>query len=145
MNQKVKKANTYQSSNRFALNRERKIARHLRKHPNDAQAQVALETKVSEPTRKAPKEKLGWLTSNKSLGESIKSKFIGSITKDEAKRWATFTKLSKKVMFWKTPVVTFNAEGESHLAMKHVNKSSNFKGRITAKIASLKANASTAA
>ena len=119
MNQKVKKNNPYADQNRYGINRQKRIARHLKKFPNDAQAQEALANSSAnnQPTRKASKEKSGWLTSNKSLGELIKSKFTGTITKEEAKRWAIFVKTSKKVMFWKTPVTTFAALGDSSMQM----------------------------
>ena len=140
MNQKVKKNNPYADQNRYGINRQKRIARHLKKFPNDAQAQEALANSSAnnQPTRKASKEKSGWLTSNKSLGELIKSKFTGTITKEEAKRWAIFVKTSKKVMFWKTPVTTFAALGDSSMQMKHISTMSNFKGKITKHIAALK-------
>ena len=141
MNQKVKKVNPYQANNRFEINRLRKIQKHLKKHPEDAQAQAALSANKTAPTRKASKEKLGWLTSNKGLGESIKSKFTGTITKQEAGNWAKFIKLSKKVLFWQAPVVTYDKQGAPVLTMKHTNKLSNFKGKIKAKTAELKAAA----
>ena len=141
MNQKVKKVNPYQANNRFEINRLRKIQKHLKKHPEDAQAQAALSANKTAPTRKASKEKLGWLTSNKSLGENIKSKFNGTVTKQEAGNWAKFIKLSKKVLFWQAPVVTYDKLGAPVLTMKHTNKLSNFKGKIKAKTAELKAAA----
>ena len=141
MNQKVKKVNPYQANNRFEINRLRKIQKHLKKHPEDAQAQAALSANKTAPTRKASKEKLGWLTSNKNLGENIKSKFNGTVTKQEASNWAKFIKLSKKVLFWQAPVVTYDKQGAPILTMKHTNKLSNFKGKIKAKTAELKAAA----
>ena len=141
MNQKVKKVNPYQANNRFEINRLRKIQKHLKKHPEDAQAQAALSANKTAPTRKASKEKLGWLTSNKGLGESIKSKFTGTITKQEAGNWAKFIKLSKKVLFWQAPVVTYDKQGAPILTMKHTSKLSNFKGKIKAKTVELKAAA----
>ena len=141
MNQKVKKVNPYQANNRFEINRLRKIQKHLKKHPEDAQAQAALSANKTAPTRKASKEKLGWLTSNKGLGESIKSKFTGTVTKKEAGNWAKFIKLSKKVLFWQAPVVTYDKQGAPILTMKHTSKLSNFKGKIKAKTVELKAAA----
>lgn len=141
MNQKVKKVNSYQANNRFEINRLRKIQKHLKKHPQDQQATATLSIKSANPTRKASKEKLGWLTTNKNLGESIKSKFIGTVTKQEASNWAKFIKLSKKVLFWKTPVVTYDKLGAPILTMKHTSKLSNFKGKIKAKTVELKAAA----
>lgn len=141
MNQKVKKVNPYQANNRFEINRLRKIQKHLKKHPQDQQANNALTVKSANPTRKSSKEKLGWLTSNKTLGEFIKSKFTGSVTKEESVRWSKFVKTSKKVLFWKAPVVTYDKLGAPVLTMKHTNKLSNFKGKIKAKTAELKAAA----
>ena len=141
MNQKVKKVNPYQANNRFEINRLRKIQKHLKKHPQDQQASNALTVKSANPTRKASKEKLGWLTSNKTLGEFIKSKFTGSVTKEESVRWSKFVKTSKKVLFWQAPVVTYDKQGAPILTMKHTNKLSNFKGKIKAKTAELKAAA----
>ena len=140
MNQKVKKNNPYAEQNRYGINRQKRIARHLKKFPNDAQAQEALANSSAnnQPTRKNPKEKLGWLTSNKSLGELIKSKFIGTVTKEEAKRWAVFVKTSKKVMFWKSPVAVFDKEGNSSIQMKHISTMNNLKGKITKRVAALK-------
>ena len=141
MNQKVKKVNPYQANNRFEINRLRKIQKHLKKHPQDQQASNALTVKSANPTRKASKEKLGWLTSNKTLGEFIKSKFTGSVTKEESVRWSKFVKTSKKVLFWQAPVVTYDDKGAPVLTMKHTNKLSNFKGKIKAKTVELKAAA----
>ena len=143
MNQKVKKNNPYADQNRYGINRQKRIARHLKKFPNDAQAQEALANSSAnnQPTRKASKEKSGWLTSNKGLGELIKSKFTGTVTKKEAGNWAKFIKLSKKVLFWQAPVVTYDKLGAPVLTMKHTNKLSNFKGKIKAKTAELKAAA----
>lgn len=141
MNQKVKKVNPYQANNRFEINRLRKIQKHLKKHPQDQQASNALTVKSANPTRKASKEKLGWLTSNKNLGENIKSKFNGTVTKQEAGNWAKFIKLSKKVLFWQAPVVTYDKQGAPILTMKHTSKLSNFKGKMKEKTIELKAAA----
>lgn len=139
MNQKVKKVSPYQANNRYEINRKRRLEKHLRKHPEDAQARASLTSGSTNPTRKASKEKLGWLTKNKNLGETIKSKFIGTVTKQEANNWAKFIKLSKKVLFWTSPVTTYKEDGAPVTTLKHVNKLSNFKGRMTAKTAALKA------
>lgn len=124
----------------YAKNRQARLLKHLKIHPNDINAQeiLANSSANNQPTRKASKEKSGWLTSNKSLGELIKSKFTGTVTKEEAKRWAIFVKTSKKVMFWKSPVAVFDKEGNSSMQMKHISTMSNFKGKITKRVAALK-------
>lgn len=56
------KYDLYQSKGSFLINKKRKLAKHMRLHPNDLQSK---EAKLVF-TRKAPNNKLGWLT------ESIK-------------------------------------------------------------------------
>lgn len=58
----------YQANNRTAINKKNRLAKHLKNHPNDEQAQQATSRGVGR-TRKTPNERLGWLT------ESLKSAF----------------------------------------------------------------------
>ena len=145
MSNAQKKTSAYTSKGSFALNKQRKIQRHLKKMAkkgsNDKQAEQALAncTPNDQPTRKASNEKMGWLKTNKSLGELIRSKFIGGVTKEQSELWAQHIKLSKKLLFWLTPTLVIEKDKEPVLVMKHTNKLSNFAGKITPRTKALKA------
>ena len=144
MNAKVNKVSKYQAKNAFGINKIRKIQRHLKnlakKGFTDPQAEQALAntTIASQPTRKAPKEKLGWMSKNKQLGETIKSKFVGTITKEAAMSHARVLKLISVIPFRLYPVLVTNDKNEVSLVFKHTNKTNNFKGKVRPKTAALK-------
>ena len=51
----------YKAKDTVTKNAKRKLARHLKKHPNDAQGKTALEQGVGR-TRKTPTARCGWVS-----------------------------------------------------------------------------------
>lgn len=74
------KTTTTQKVSNFAKNRKARIEKHLKKHPSDSQASVALRENKQVSTRKAPVEKLGWLKKSPSVVPFLR----GSVTKQSA-------------------------------------------------------------
>ena len=145
MNAKAKTVSNYQAKNSFGINKIRKIQRHLKKLAKkgftDPQAEQALAntTTASQPTRKAPKEKLGWMSKNKQLGETIKSKFVGTVTKEAAMSYSRLLKLISVIPFRLFPTLVTNDKNEVSLVFKHTKGFNNFKGKIRPKTVALKA------
>lgn len=65
---------TYKAANIFSKNKEKKLKRHLKEYPNDAQAQEALKSQKFQP-RKTPKAKR-WDASSKWMAQ-IESQMRG--------------------------------------------------------------------
>lgn len=78
---------TYKLGGNLLANYKRKIARHLKKHPNDEVAKQALKSGVPTP-RKAPTKKLGWVLSGSA----------SNLRKEQAYSNAKVSKLSSKVL-----------------------------------------------
>lgn len=114
-----------------SANRIRRINKHLKKHPNDEKAELAL-TNQGQP-RKAPQEKLGFLKSYKP--DSLNR--VSQITKDLAHKTVQNDKLSRKALF--RPVASFKTvfdkktkESKTEVLMLHTSKLSNFKDKKVA-------------
>lgn len=146
-NKKTSKAQygAYQAKSSYSVNKKRKLARHLKNHPNDTQAASALKD-VRLYVRKKSNNKLGWVS------ETIKASlaFIPQYTpkghmigvrkpEDEAellKRFGQSVPMTKSfvqgfarilsdshtIMFQQTYVY----DDEKQLTLKHVHKVSNF-------------------
>lgn len=112
--------------NNFATNRLKRLVRHLKKHPNDEQANEALKANKTESTRKSSVNKLGWTSSNKELDTILRSKFVGSVTKELLTKHAQIISFCKKAPFHLMPVLVSTKEGVT-LQLKHTSKLSNFK------------------
>jgi len=78
---------TYKLGGNLLANYKRKIARHLKKHPNDEVAKQALKSGVPTP-RKAPTKKLGWVLSGSA----------SNLRKEQAHASAKVSKLTCKVL-----------------------------------------------
>jgi len=65
----------YKLSNRRAANKARKIAKHVKKHPNDAMAAQAINAAKGAKFRSKPNKKLGWVT------ETVKARYAGTYPK----------------------------------------------------------------
>lgn len=87
---------TYKLGGKLLANYKRKIARHLKKHPNDEVAQSALKSGSPSP-RKAPSKKLGWVSSGST----------SNLRKEQAYSNAKVTKLSSKVLKMATQKVKY--------------------------------------
>ena len=124
MNQKVKKTNTYSANNRYAANRQARIVRHLKKHPNDEQGIKALSLNKVTPSRKKPVSKLGWINNNET-GAKIRGRVIG-LTKQFAVGYAQMLRFCRNSQFHK--LATFGKIGDDiDIQFKHASKKSNFK------------------
>lgn len=110
----------------YGINRLKKIQKHLKKHPNDRQATVALNENKTQSNRKAPNAKLGWMTTNKEVDSILRTKFVGTITKESLNIHAKILKLVKKSPFRLTPTLIKTEDGIG-LGFKHLSKLSNFK------------------
>lgn len=110
----------------YGINRLKRIQKHLKKHPNDRQATVALNENKTESNRKASNAKLGWMSTNKDVDTVLRSKFVGTITKESLNIHAKILKLVKKSPFRLTPTLVKTEKGLSY-ALKHNSKLSNFK------------------
>lgn len=58
---KKAQATAYKALDKASVNKTRKLKKHLKKHPNDAQGAEALRSGVGR-TRKTPTNKNGWVT-----------------------------------------------------------------------------------
>ena len=110
----------------YGINRLKKIHKHLKKHPNDRQATVALNENKTQSNRKAPNAKLGWMSTNKEVDSILRTKFVGTITKESLNIHAKILKLVKKSPFRLTPTLIKTEDGIG-LGFKHLSKLSNFK------------------
>lgn len=87
---KKAKHTVYKALNKATVNKQKRIARHLKKHPNDAQATGA--AKNIGPTRKKPTARLGWVK------ESLKAvMFPKPPSRHVSREVAQVLSLSKKV------------------------------------------------
>ncbi len=131
----------YASKGNFAKNALRKVQRHLKKHPNDTQAQKALKSVPGSPTRKKPLNKGGWVS------EDVRS-FMSHLpfltpmqgrvynqqvvaTKTNVTSYAQIRKFLKASPFMKTLVLIeqLNEETKEEVLLpmwKHTSKLSNF-------------------
>lgn len=62
---------TYNVSGSYSKNKLAKIARHLKRHPNDEKAVVALKHVGPAPTRKVPTQKV-WSTGTRELSQMLR-------------------------------------------------------------------------
>lgn len=103
---KKAQATAYQALNKAAVNKTRKLKKHLKKHPNDVQGATALSKGVGR-TRKNPTNKNGWVQdgvrnfiSNYSLQfafQTINYKDLVTIGSENFKCIAQVIKQSKKM------------------------------------------------
>lgn len=119
---------TSTKTSNYGANRIKRLLKHLKSHQNDIQTTEALEQNKTVSTRKASNNKLGWMSSNKEVDSTIRSKLPGSITKQEATIYAKILKFTKKAPFHLLPVLVKTEEGIGY-ALKHTSKFSNFKGK----------------
>lgn len=124
MSQKQAKVSPYKLANRYAINRAAKLARHLKKHPNDVQAVDAIKANRQTPSRKTPKAKLGWLSN--AAGAKIVSRFIGQPRKQAAMSLAGILSFVNKQQFMLSPVLVAGPENTTAIVFKHLSKKSNF-------------------
>lgn len=149
------KFSAYKTTNRVVVNAKRKIERHLKKHPEDAQAQAALKNVATKKLRTKPNNKGGWVT------ESLRSTMVyipyltgkGSpitlkapeqveamlrlygqgvaLTKTNTKGYAQMLKFTKVSSFHQVPVVEVKKVKGQEVATtvwKHTSKDSNYQG-----------------
>ena len=149
------KFGAYKATNRAVVNAKRKIERHLKKHPEDAQAQAALKNVATKKLRAKPGNKGGWVT------ESLRSTMVyipyltgkGSpialkapeqveamlrlygqgvaLTKTNTKGYAQMLKFTKVSAFYQVPVVEVKKVKGQEVATtvwKHTSKESNYQG-----------------
>lgn len=110
----------------YATNRIKRITKHLKKHPTDAQAEQALALGKTVSTRNKPNAKLGWLSSDKNVETILRSKFVGSITKNTLNIHARILKFTKNAPFYLIPTLVNNGKN-LECVLKHTSKLSNFK------------------
>lgn len=127
MAKKPQATTTVKASN-YGANRLKRLLKHLKLHPEDMQAKAALDENKTVSTRKASNSKLGWMSSDKSLDSTLRSKFVGTVTKEAAMAHARFIRFMKKAQFHMMPVLT-SVEGKPSLVFKHTSKLSNFSGK----------------
>ena len=78
----------YKAKDNVTKNAKRKLERHLKKHPDDAQAQVA----VPRRTRKTPTARCGWVKDN------VKNAlFPATVTRTAAREVAQVLALSTRI------------------------------------------------
>ena len=88
---KKAKYSLYSSKGRDTINAKRKLEAHIKKYPNDLQAQQALKNGVGR-TRKTPNEQLGWVK------EDIKNAFGATPpTRTAARQMAQVLAHSRKI------------------------------------------------
>ena len=124
------KAPTTPKVSNYGKNKIAKILKHLKSHPDDEQSQQALSSLSvnSQPTRKASKAKLGWLSN--AVGSQIISRFNGQPTKQAAFAFARAFRFMKVRPFMISPVFVGGPDNTVLLKMKHTSKLSNFKGAV---------------
>lgn len=87
---KKAKHTSYSMLNKATINKQKRVAKHLRKHPNDVQSQGA--TKATGHTRKKPTARLGWVK------ESLKATMSPTPpARHVAREYAQAVKFSTKV------------------------------------------------
>lgn len=145
----------YKTTNRAVVNAKRRIERHLKKHPEDAQAQAALKGVATKTLRSKPNTKGGWVT------ESLRSSMVyipyltakGSpialkapeqveamlrlhgqgapLTRINTKGYAQLLKFTKVSDFHQIPVLEVKkVKGQevTDIVWKHTSKYSNYQG-----------------
>lgn len=149
------RATAYKALDKRTLNAKIRLARHLKKHPEDEQAQAALAGAGSRKFRTKPNSKGGWVTEKlrnamlyvpylTAKGMPIGLRFpeqLGSflnshgqsvpLTRTNTKAYAQLVRYQGKAPFHLTPVtvVKKTKDGEEvSLELKHISKLSNFKG-----------------
>ena len=128
MSQKQAKVSLYKAQGSYAMNRQRRLERHLKAHPEDVKAIDALKANVINPKRKTPNSKLGWLSN--AVGSQIISRFNGQPTKQAAFAFARAFRFMKVRPFMMSPVLVGGPDNTVLLKMKHTSKLSNFKGAV---------------
>lgn len=118
-------------SSNYGLNRKKRLERHLKKHPEDIQAQAALTINKTVSTRKSSNNKLGWMSSNRTLETILRAKFVGSITKESVTSYARILKFIKNSPFHQLATIV-NIDKSVGVVLKHTSKLSNFKKVETA-------------
>lgn len=112
-------------SNNTSSNRLRRISRHLKNHPNDAQAESALSAQPS--IRKKSIEKLGFLKKHKPL-------LLGTtLTKELVHFACKYERLVRNLKFTAIPKYVESVDPKTKqvkldLVHVHTSKLSNFKG-----------------
>lgn len=124
---------TYSAKGSFKANALRKIAKHLKKHPNDSQAATALKNVPAAPTRNSPNNKNGWVTesvrgfmSHLPFLTPLQGKTYAThvaATKSNLKAYALIRKFVKNNPFH--PTLVLNKKTNDY-EWKHVSKLSNF-------------------
>lgn len=143
----------YSQQDRRTKNAALKLARHLKKHPKDAQAIEASANVSSQTFRKKPVSKGGWvkeglrasmvyvpLFNNKGHAidynlnnqEKVSRDLAQPIplTKSNVKAYARILAFTRKNPFQKVATFTTDAEGQIAIAMMHTSKQSNFKAAV---------------
>lgn len=146
---------SYKTGNRAVLNAKRRLERHLKKHPEDAQAQSALKGVATRTLRSKPNNKGGWVTETlratmvyvpylTAKGTPIVLKapeqaeamlrLYGQgvpLTKTNTKAYAQMLKFTKVSAFHPVPVVEVKKVKGQDVATtvwKHTAKESNYQG-----------------
>ena len=150
------KFTSYAMKGNFSKNAKRKLAKHLKAHPNDQQAVTALAGVASRKIRTKPVAKLGWVKESlraamafvpylNSKGQVIVIKSVEHfsqvantysqpipVTRSAAKAYARIKKKKKVAPFRK--VATFvHKGGEVALEYVHDSKLNNFTGKCKKK------------
>ena len=149
------KFTAYKATGRVTINAKRRLERHLKKHPEDAQAQAALKGVASRKFRTKPNSKGGWVT------ESLRASMVyvpyltakGSpialkapeqveamlrlhgqnvaLTRTNTKGYAQLLKFTKVSDFHQIPVLEVKkVKGQevTDIVWKHTSKYSNYQG-----------------
>lgn len=149
------RAAAYKAKDSRTINAKRRLERHLKKHPEDAQAQAALKGVATRKFRVKPVNKNGWVkeTLRASMiyvpyltgkGQAIALRAPEqldlmlrthsqpvALTKTNAKAYAQMLRFTAKSPYHATPVVvTKKVDGqvETEIVLKHTAVTSNFKG-----------------
>lgn len=143
---------SYGMKGNFVKNAKRKLQRHLKKHPGDEQATVALANVASRKIRKKPVAKLGWVKESlrnamsfvpylNGKGQVIVIKSVEHfaqvvsthsqsipVTRQAAKSYAQIKRLEKVAPFHKVPTFV-HKNGQVVVEFIHDNKLPNFNGK----------------
>lgn len=146
----------YASKGNFTKNAKRKLARHLRKHPEDQQAVVALAGVNSRKIRTKPTAKLGWVKESlrsamafvpylNSKGQVIVIKSVEHfnqvsttyaqsipVTRQSAKQYAQLKRFEKVSPFHKAASFVHKND-KVVIEFTHDSKLSNFTGKCKKK------------
>lgn len=154
---KKAKYGRYSQLSKVVVNARKKLQRHLKKYPNDEQAQAALGSVSSRTTRKAPGSKNGWVKDSlrnamtyvpylNGKGQVVPLRVAETLpqflashgqsiaqTKDNLKSFAQVVKLAKKAPFRMVPVLQVIKDNDTRIVMRHDSKLSNFNGKVKLK------------